>query len=230
MKFSKHNSDPSAVSEKKPKKPIFKRWWFWAIIVVVAIGAFGSGGEKNTAPSSSAASSAASSSAVASSGDPAASSSAPTASEESKEAAKSVDAEIFAICTSAEKDYQTFMDLVASGSASDLDAYNTAKTLKSNLEYYNYKQLSAVKGDGIEDYKQSASLYLYTMGDVADKAMEYLDDPITSKLSKFQDATSTVQNYLYDVVAKRLAFLSDAGLSADEIDAITSAGESNTAN
>ncbi len=231
MKLSKNET--GIETTPKAKKPIFKRWWFWAVIVIVVIGAFGSGGKSDTPASSSAAASAsAASSSAASSGaiSAAASTSEPVVTEESKAAAKAVDAEIYTICTSGETDYKTFMDLVSAGTASDLDAYNTAKTLKSNLEYYNYTQLSAVKGDGIDDYKESVSLYLYTMGDVADKAMDYLDDPITSKLSAFQEATNTVQSYLYDAAAQRVTFLTNAGFSADEITAMTSTGTSDTAN
>lgn len=229
MKFSKVGVD--AAPTGKAKKPIFKRWWFWAIIVIVVLGAFGSGGKSDTpASSSSAGSSSASSAASSSAVSAAASASAPVATEESKAAAKSVDAEIFAICTSAENDYKVFTDMISSGTASDLDLYNAAKTLKSNLQYYNYTQLSAIKGDGIDEYKQSISLYLYTMSDVANKAMDYIDDPITSKLSTYQDAVSSVQTYLYDAVTKRLTFLTDAGLSSDEISAITSSSTTDTAN
>jgi len=228
MKFSKVGAD--AAPTGKVKKPIFKRWWFWAIIVIVVLGAFGSGGKTDTPASSSSAGSASSSAASSSSVSAAASTSEPAATEESKAAAKSVDAEIFAICTSAENDYKVFSDMISSGTASDLDLYNTAKTLKSNLQYYNYTQLSAIKGDGIDEYKQSISLYLYTMSDVADKAMDYIDDPITSKLSTYQDAVASVQTYLYDAVEKRLAFLTDAGLSADEISAITSSSTTDKAN
>ncbi|MBU5677911.1 hypothetical protein KQI88_15950 [Alkaliphilus sp. MSJ-5] len=36
------------MSEKKNKKPLFKRWWFWVIVVIVAGGVIGSNGSKNT--------------------------------------------------------------------------------------------------------------------------------------------------------------------------------------
>ena len=207
----------------KPKKSIFKKWWFWLIILLVLAGAAApknsdDPGTSTPPPASSAPSDASKPDEPEPEAEPVVSA------EEAKEAAKSVDAEITAICTAAESDYQQFMDIVNSGKASDLDIYNNAKTLKKNLQYYNYTQLSAVKGEGIDDYKESASLYCFLMTEVAEKAMDYLDDPITSKLSKYQEAIEDANEFVYNVVAARFTFLSEAGFTSEEIGELTSAG------
>ncbi len=200
-------------TEGKVKKPIFKRWWFWAIVVVIAIGILG---QPHDSPDKDANTPSASNDASQGKAD------SDDKSEDKKETAKALDAEITAICLSAENDYKKFLDIAAAGTASDLDLYNAAKTVKSNLNYYNYTQLSDVKGKGIDEYKQSVSLYIFSMSEVADKAMKYIDDPVTSKLSKYQDAANSVNNYTYDVALKRLSFLADAGFTTDEITTITS--------
>ncbi|MCM3782127.1 DUF4352 domain-containing protein [Neobacillus mesonae] len=44
----------SSASEKKTKKPIWKRWWFWVLIVIIVIAAVNSGGEGSKTADSSA--------------------------------------------------------------------------------------------------------------------------------------------------------------------------------
>lgn len=218
-------TDPST---SKSKKPIYKKWWFWVIIVFIGLGAYGSTQEQSIPPTPAPSSSIAPSPVETT---PSVSSTPtvedPAKIEELKAAAKQLDLDITAICTSAEADYNKFLEIMSSGNSSDLDMYNTAKTLKENLQYYNYTQLSNLDGEGIDNYKDSASLYIFVMSEVADKTMKYIDDPSTSKLSDLQSYMGNVSSYTLDVVSEKFAFLSDAGFTADEIAEMTSISESN---
>lgn len=228
--------------EGKVKKPLFKKWWFWVIVVLVVgvIGAAMGGGEEQTANEPSSSVDQPSESPVESAGpsespepsEPEAepSESTPIVTETDKETAKALDAEILSLCTKAEQDYNAFLTFVSTNGTTNLDAYNAAKTLKENLTDYNYRQLTKLEGNGLEEYdeyKQNASLYIYMMSEVADAAMVYLDDNKTSNLSAYQDAVEGVSTYSLPVVASRLTFLSASGLSDEEINALvdTSASE-----
>lgn len=163
--------------EKKEKvqKPIYKKWWFWLIILCV-LGAVGNGLSDGGSPASDASDAPSASSPVES--DPAETTpepdeSTPVISEEDKEAAKALDAEIFAICTAAEQDYNAFVSLLSTEGATDLDAYNAAKPLRIIFTDYNYRQLSGIKGNGFdefEDYKENTSLYIFMMSETVDAA------------------------------------------------------------
>lgn len=223
--------------EKKEKvqKPLYKKWWFWLIVLCV-LGAVGNGLSGGGSPASDASDAPSTSSPVES--DPAESNpaesdpaeitpepdeSTPAISEEDKEAAKALDAEIFAICTAAEQDYNAFVSLLSTEGTTDLDAYNAAKTLKNNLTDYNYRQLSGIKSNGLdefEDYKENTSLYIFMMSETADAAMTYLDDSKTSNLSKYQEAAENVSTYALSVVTSRIAFLSASGFSDEELGAL----------
>ena len=223
--------------EKKEKvqKPLYKKWWFW-LIVLCFLGAVGNGLSGGDSPASDASDAPSTSSPVES--DPAESNpaesdpaettpepdeSTPVISEEDKEAAKSLDAEIFAICTAAEQDYNAFVSLLSTEGTTNLDAYNAAKTLKNNLTDYNYRQLSGIKGNGLdefEDYKENTSLYIFMMSETADAAMTYLDDSKTSNLSKYQETAENVSTYALSVVTSRIAFLSASGFSDEELGAL----------
>lgn len=215
--------DPS--STPKEKKPVTKRWWFWAIIFIVAccvIAPFLPNSEPKDAAGSPAPSvSQEPSESPAESSDPVEATLAPEEIEAAKAIAKDLDAQILSICSAAENDYKVFIDLMSADGTSDLDMYNTAKTLKENLKVYNYSQLSDIKGDGIDDYKQSASMYIFMMSEVADKTMDYLDDPITSKLSKVQEAVEGVSPYMYTLAADRITYLYAAGFTDEEVQEIT---------
>lgn len=225
--------------EKKDKvqKPLYKKWWFWLIVLSV-LGAAGNGLSGNSpapaenVPSASVSSPPAESTPPENQPEDSSTPSAPVESapstpeisEEDKVAAKSIDAEILLICTNAEQDYNAFFTLLSTEGTTDLDAYNAAKTLKDNLTDYNYRQLSAVKGNGLDefdDYKEKASLYIFVMSEAADAAMVYLDDSKTSNLSAYQEAAEKVSTYSFPLVVSRLTFLSASGFSDDEISAIT---------
>ena len=204
------------------------------VLVVIGVAANGSTGGDSPAPAApeapgisvSAEGTLAESSPAASDpgeGTPDSSEKEPEETEEDKETVKALDAELLAIYTSAEQEYNTFLALVSAEGTTDLDAYTAAKTLKNNLTDYNYRQLSSVKGNGLDefdDYKENASLYLYVMSEVADAAMTYLDDGKTSNLSEYQEAVENVSTYSFSLAASRLTFLSASGLSDDEISSL----------
>ena len=237
--FAGAEKEVSTMDKKeKVQKPLYKKWWFWVIIVVV-IAAFGSAGNKNddstadSVPSGSVTSTPEPSASAPVESNPAESDpaestpepdeSTPVISEEDKEAATALDAEIFSICTAAEQEYSAFVSLLSAEGTTNLDAYNAAKTLKNNLTDYNYRQLSGIKGNGLdefEDYKENTSLYIFMMSETADAAMAYLDDSKTSNLSKYQEAAEKVSTYALPVVTSRIAFLSASGLSDEELGAL----------
>ncbi len=204
----------------KAKKPIFKRVWFWIVVVIVIIAVASQMGTAKSTPDGQNSSTPG----TEQQNNPKDETTPDTSIEDRKAAAKSFDAEIANICTLAESDYQKFAAMIAAGTASDLDAYNTAKTLKSNLEYYNYDKLSKIKDDEAKEYKSSVSSYIFAMTKVAEKAMKYIDEPSTSKLSEVQEAIKLVSPYMIKVAANRLTYLTDSGFTSDEIASITGTG------
>ena len=191
--FAGAEKEVSTMDKKeKVQKPLYKKWWFWVIIIVVSTPEPSASAPVESNPAES---------------DPAESTpepdeSTPVISEEDKEAATALDAEIFSICTAAEQEYNAFVSLLSTEGTTNLDAYNAAKTLKNNLTDYNYRQLSGIKGNGLDEFEA------------------YLDDSKTSNLSKYQEAAEKVSTYALPVVTSRIAFLSASGLSDEELGAL----------
>lgn len=136
-----------------------------------------------------------------------------------KDAARSFDSSVLAVLSAAEQDYNSFIDGLSSGTMSDLEIYNAAEDLKGSTEYIlnvldsiDYGTLS-----GAKDVLDAASSYVYSMHNVADRTLSYLDDQKTSVLHDLQTSMETVSTFAVSFVAWRSEFLSACGFSADEI-------------
>lgn len=70
--------------------------------------------------------------------------------------------EVLELVQAAESDYNVLANLMSSGVASDLDLYDAAKKVDSNLGSYQVN-VSKVKCEGISDYAEAASLYITNM-------------------------------------------------------------------
>ena len=145
-----------------------------------------------------------------------------SAMEASRECAAAVDAQFMSYRASAAELYYTYLASVKSSSFnSELEAYNAAKELKSQLQECLTDVISvecACELELFDDYRLSNMMYVSSMIDVADKSMQYFDDGLTSTLSEFQEAVSSVETAYLECYSIQDQFLYSAGFSFDEID------------
>jgi len=196
--------------QSKEKKPLTKRWWFWAIVIFLGLSVIYAavGGGNNSENTVLASPSPTITAAPAPSG---------PSPEEIKAAALEADTTIWNLVIAAETEYMTFLETIQN-STNDLDSYNAAEEMKTSAENYRY-MIGNVECPDIKDfrdYRLNALTYANTMADVADKAMEYIDDPITSKLSEFQDAMQYTQSWGAGLVTIRLKALPACGFTSEE--------------
>lgn len=176
-----------------------------AIIVFVAIGAIGSifGGTKSGEEALS--SSVASTTVIEE-----------TTTADNKAAALDADKKITEFVQAAESDYQVLANMMASGNASDLDLYDTAKIVDSNLGTYQVN-ISRVKCDGIEDYSDAASSYVINMQLVASYVRKYVDKQKIDDLSSAKKCISNMDSYVLNLVSKKMEFLKASGYTDEEV-------------
>lgn len=142
--------------------------------------------------------------------------------EASRECAAAVDAQFMSYRASAAELYYTYLASVKSNSFnSELEAYNAAKELKAQLQECLIDVISvecACELELFDDYRLSNMMYVSSMIEVADKSMQYFDDGLTSTLSEFQEAVSSVETAYLECYSIQDQFLYSAGFSFDEID------------
>ena len=135
---------------------------------------------------------------------------------DNREAALAADAQVVELIQAAESDYGVLSNLMASGTASDLDLYDTAKKVDSNLGKYQVN-VSAIKCDGIKDYTDAASYYIINMQQTASYIKKYVDKQKMEDLSSAKECVSNMNNYIINVVSAKMKFLKASGFTDEEI-------------
>lgn len=147
---------------------------------------------------------------------------------DNREAALEADKQISDLVQSAESDYNVLVNLISSGSASDLDLYDTAKKVYSNLGTYQVN-VSRIKCDGVEDYSNAASSYIINMQLTASYVKKYVDKQKMEDLSSAKECIANMDNYVLNLVSKKMEFLKNSGYTDEEVATILSQmGEAET--
>lgn len=141
-----------------------------------------------------------------------------------RSAALSVNEQLFSSCYAASIAYDSFTYSIQSNSfSSNLEAYNSAKLVKSLIEelYLNALQVDCDYDlKYYDDYRWAAWSFLSEMINVCDLSMQYLDNSLTSTLSDFQTSIALVEMYAEEFSEAQTNFLLSAGFSSDEIASI----------
>lgn len=139
-----------------------------------------------------------------------------TAVTDNREAALEADKQITELVQAAENDYNILANMIASGEASDLDLYDTAKKVDSNLGSYQVN-VSKIKCDGIKDYSDAASSYIINMQLTASYVKKYVDKQKMADLSSAKECIANMNNYVLNLISKKMEFLKASGYTDEEI-------------
>lgn len=136
------------------------------------------------------------------------------------------DAAIMQYVSEIDSVYLAFVSIMESGS--DLDIYDAAKTLKSSA-FKAYTNITSVSCDGIDEYKETSLNYAITIQMIAENIIKYFDKNQEMKyLSDAKENISNRETLMYGLIANRMTFLSNAGLSDDEITSLMAIDETET--
>lgn len=189
----------NAETPPQPKKKKKFHWWY-VLIILLVLGAIGSMGDD-----------------LEDSTNDAAQTPAP-----SKETAESNDLMIYTTLEMAERYLGIFQDALnglGDGSATILDVYNTCEDVKQYMIQFD-NHLDEVVDESADAYKDAVSGYTVLLWGAADSLMKYIDDNEISDLSDAQDSIEALTPKVYLAVSERMAYLSNAGFTDEEIQAI----------
>lgn len=135
---------------------------------------------------------------------------------DNREAALEADNKITELVRAAEADYNVLVTMISNGNASDLDLYDTAKKVNSNLGSYQVN-ISNIKCDGIKDYSDAASSYIINMQLVSSYVKKYVDKHKMEDLSSAKECISNMDNYIFNLISKKMDFLKTSGYTDEEV-------------
>lgn len=139
-----------------------------------------------------------------------------------KEAAESYDLMIYTTLEMAERYLgvlQEDLNGLTDGSATMLDVYNTCENVKQYMSQFD-DHLDEVPDEAAAAYKEAVHGYIILLWGAADSLMEYIDNQEMSDLSDAQESVEALTPQVYLAVAERMAYLSNAGFTDEEIQAI----------
>lgn len=212
-------STGSAETTSQPKKKKF-RWWYVLIVLLVlgAIGAMGGDDEEaaDDLPQQEQEQQAPDEDSV---DDPGETTPSPAP---SKETAESNDLKIYTTLEMAERYFgvfQTAINGLGDGSATMLDVYSTCEDVKKYMSQFD-DHLDEVADESAEAYKDAVHGYIILLWGAADSLMDYIDEDKMSDLSDAQDSIEALTPQVYQIVAERMLYLSNAGFTDEEVQAI----------
>ena len=200
--FGKKKTANQAAPTQKKKKPIYKRIWFWILVFgVIGIGMGGGSGEDvaGDQPEQSQEQTAENEAVVA---------------EDMKEVARAKDTEIYSAVLSAETKYNGLIDLMDSGNL--LDVYDGCKDTHDFAQDC-WSRINDQKDDLNEEYVESAKLYCVQIQIISDHLKDYINDQDMEDLSKAKEGMEYLNACILDVASQRMAYLTAAGFTAEEI-------------
>jgi len=199
-----------------PKKKKKFRWWY-VLIIILVLGAIGSMGDDEGSETQPQQEQQTLNESLEDSTNDAAQTPAP-----SKETAESNDLMIYTTLEMAERYLGIFQDALnglGDGSATILDVYNTCEDVKQYMIQFD-NHLDEVVDESADAYKDAVSGYTVLLWGAADSLMKYIDDNEISDLSDAQDSIEALTPQVYLAVSERMAYLSNAGFTDEEIQAI----------
>lgn len=100
-----------------------------------------------------------------------------------------------------------------------LELYNLAKTAKENQSTFSLN-LEKLRNDNNKAYVEACELYVYNGHEFANNLMKYLDKNEMKYLSEAQSCMEKKDTYVLSVVKERISYLSNNGISDEEISEI----------
>lgn len=206
----------NAETPLQPKKKKKFHWWY-VLIIILVLGAIGSMGDDEGSETQPQQEQQTLNESLEDSTNDAAQTPAP-----SKETAESNDLMIYTTLEMAERYLGIFQDALnglGDGSATILDVYNTCEDVKQYMIQFD-NHLDEVVDESADAYKDAVSGYTVLLWGAADSLMKYIDDNEISGLSDAQDSIEALTPQVYLAVSERMAYLSNAGFTDEEIQAI----------
>lgn len=206
----------NAETPLQPKKKKKFHWWY-VLIIILVLGAIGSMGDDEGSETQPQQEQQTLNESLEDSTNDAAQTPAP-----SKETAESNDLMIYTTLEMAERYLGIFQDALnglGDGSATILDVYNTCEDVKQYMIQFD-NHLDEVVDESADAYKDAVSGYTVLLWGAADSLMKYIDDNEISDLSDAQDSIEALTPQVYLAVSERMAYLSNAGFTDEEIQAI----------
>lgn len=142
--------------------------------------------------------------------------------ENAKAAAILIDGQAFQIILNSEEIVallQQGVDAFSDGGGSALDLYDLAKTAKES-QFNLDSSLSDLKDEHNKKYIDACRAYVVNGQIFADKLMKYLDEDKLEYLSEAKECIADSDAYILSVIAERSAYLSEQGVSDEEISSI----------
>lgn len=205
---------------KQPKKKFYKKPWFWLLIIVIF--AIGMAQSPTDEPNNNNIDNQKQQDSEQQNDD-----TQKVLTEDEKNALIQLDGQIFKIVTDCEAtttSLQSYLTAFSEQNATLLDVYNAAKTAK-DTQFNYWGQLQDLQNDTNKDYIEACQIYVGIHQSFAENLMKYLDKNEIKYLSKAQEDLESTSNYAYTVVAARMSWLANQGLTTDEISAILSPTE-----
>ena len=77
--------------------------------------------------------------------------------------------------------------------------------------------ISNIKCDGIKDYSDAASSYIINMQLVSSYVKKYVDKHKMEDLSSAKECISNMDNYIFNLISKKMDFLKTSGYTDEEV-------------
>ncbi len=139
--------------------------------------------------------------------------------DDTKQAAKLTDEQIWEYVLPVINANNNLMKIVGNESATKLDIYNAAKDFKEFCRQ-TWSNPPEVSGNGAKEYLDSCRDYISLEQTMADSLLKYIDSGKTSDLSKAQENIQTCVQAISVVSANKGTFLSINGFTSEEIQEI----------
>lgn len=140
-------------------------------------------------------------------------------SETAKATAILMDKQIFDIITSSEKTTEILQDginLVAEGQGTLLDLYDLTKKAKDNQFAFS-SSLMKLNDKSNKDYIDACQEYVINAQLIAENLLKYIDSQDLKYLSEARQRLESRTNYISQVIAERMIYLSSLGLTGEEV-------------
>lgn len=191
--------------EKRPKKPIFKRWWFWVIVFVILLASIGSKIGEDSQHS------------IDHNEDDNTQQIAP----HTREVAIANDGIIYTSIKMSDSYFSILKNSISDleSGTSLLETYETCEDMMRVLSGFR-DRLKEVNDSAVENYVDKADSYISNLWLIAKDISDYIDDGKMSDLSDAKEGIVLIPTYQTRVLDARSEYLLASGLTQDEADSL----------
>lgn len=191
--------------EKRPKKPIFKRWWFWVIVFVILLASIGSKVGEDSQHS------------IDHNEDDNTQQIAP----HTREVAIANDGIIYTSIKMSDSYFSILKNSISDleSGTSLLETYETCEDMMRVLSGFR-DRLEEVNDSAVENYVDKADSYISNLWLIAKDISDYIDDGKMSDLSDAKEGIVLIPTYQTRVLDARSEYLLASGLTQDEADSL----------